>query len=200
MVSLMKLFTKADTQDWLTTLVGPAALFSRSGQIVATNDAFTETYRRSSIDPLLSDLLDAAGAFRTSKAVRRGQVLDETFEDLHVRVGPIGSLSLVRLYRAGKVTTLGTPHAHDTPKVAPRVASLQADATSFQTGVAQLIAEAPVGIARLDRRDARGAIITEANPAFVRIAGAGVGSTLLSRVASADWKLVVAARLNLILR
>jgi two-component system, cell cycle sensor histidine kinase and response regulator CckA len=186
MAGLMNLFAKADAQDWLATLVGPAALFTRGGQIVDANGDFFETYRRTSIDPLLRDLVDAGGAFRISKAVRRGQTLDETFESLHVRVGPIGSLSLVRLYPAGQVTTPNTPQAATAPVVMPSVASLQTDTASLRTGLAQLIAEAPVGVARLDKRDARSATITEANPAFVRIAGAGVGAALSTLVASAD--------------
>ena len=58
-------------------------------------------------------------------------------------------------------------------------------ASSLLTGLARLIAEAPVGFARLDRREARHAVIKEANPAFVRIAGAGKGAKLSDLVASA---------------
>jgi two-component system, cell cycle sensor histidine kinase and response regulator CckA len=185
MASLMNFFTKADTQDWLATLVGPAALFSHGGQIVGGNEAFFGAYTSTKIDVLLRDLVDAAGAFRISKAVRRGLILDETFEDLHVRVGPIGSLSLVRLYPAGTVSTANTPPISiaPTPPISP---ILPTDTASLRTGLAQLIAEAPVGVARLDRRDARNATITEANPAFVRIAGAGVGAALVSLVVSSD--------------
>jgi two-component system, cell cycle sensor histidine kinase and response regulator CckA len=186
MAGLMSFFAKADTQDWLATLVGPAGLFTHSGQLVGANEAFFEAFDRANIDALLRDRVDAGGAFRVSKAVRRGQILDETFEGLHIRVGPIGSLSLVRLYPAGQVTTPHTPQAQLAQKAAPTLASLQTDTASLRTGLAQLIAEAPVGVARLDKRDARTALITEANPAFVRIAGAGVGSALLSLVVSAD--------------
>jgi two-component system, cell cycle sensor histidine kinase and response regulator CckA len=186
MAGLMNLFAKADAQDWLATLVGPAALFTRGGQIVDANGDFFDMYRRTSIDPLLRDLVDAGGAFRISKAVRRGQTLDETLESLHVRVGPIGSLSLVRLYPAGQVITPNTPHVATAPVAMPSVASLQTDTDSLRTGLAQLIAEAPVGVARLDKREARSAIITEANPAFVRISGASVGAALSSLVANAD--------------
>jgi two-component system, cell cycle sensor histidine kinase and response regulator CckA len=185
MAGLMNFFAKPDTQDWLRTLVGPAALFTRGGAIVDANAAFLENYRRTSIDPLVREHLEAGGAFRISKAVRRGLEIDETFDDLHVRVGPIGSLSLVRLYPAGQVTTLSTHHATATV-VVPSVAAPQTDTASLRTGLAQLIAEAPVGVARLDRRDARAATITEANPAFVRIAGVGVGAALLGLVASAN--------------
>lgn len=185
MAGLMNLFTKADTQDWLATLVGPAGLFTHGGQIVGANEAFFATYKSTKIDLLLRDLVDASGIFRISKAVRRGLILDETFEDLHVRVGPIGSLSLVRLYPAGKVSTPHTP-AMTAPTFAPALVSLQTDTASLRTGLAQLIAEAPVGVARLDRRDARNGTITEANPAFVRIAGSGVGAALASLVAPGD--------------
>jgi two-component system, cell cycle sensor histidine kinase and response regulator CckA len=185
MASLLNFFTKADTQDWLATLVGPAALFSHGGQIVGGNDAFFGAYSSTKIDTLLRDLVDAAGAFRISKAVRRGLILDETFDNLHVRVGPIGSLSLVRLYPAGTVSTANTPPVVVAPM--PPISPIQqTDTASLRTGLAQLIAEAPVGVARLDRRDARGAVITEANPAFVRIAGAGVGAALVSLVVSTD--------------
>jgi two-component system, cell cycle sensor histidine kinase and response regulator CckA len=182
MLSLTKLFAKADAQDWLATLVGPAALFTRGGQISAGNEAFFAAHRSGNIDALLRDMVDAGGAFRISKAVRRGLQLDETFEGLHVRVGPIGSLSLVRLYAvAPAVSEAVVPQA-----LLPSVRQIQTDATSLRTGLAQLIAEAPVGVARLDQRQARGATITEANPAFMRIAGAGVGAKLSSLVAAAD--------------
>jgi two-component system, cell cycle sensor histidine kinase and response regulator CckA len=57
---------------------------------------------------------------------------------------------------------------------------------SLRTGLVQLIAEAPVGVARLDRRQARSAIITEANPAFMRITGATLGGQLSALIAAAD--------------
>jgi two-component system, cell cycle sensor histidine kinase and response regulator CckA len=182
MLGLMKFFAKADAQDWLATLVGPAALFTRGGQISAGNEAFFAAHRSGNIDALLREMVDAGGAFRISKAVRRGLQLDETFEGLHVRVGPIGSLSLVRLYAVAQaVSEPVEPQA-----ILPSVRQVQTDAASLRTGLAQLIAEAPVGVARLDQRQARGATITEANPAFVRIAGAGVGAKLASLVAAAD--------------
>jgi two-component system, cell cycle sensor histidine kinase and response regulator CckA len=183
MASLMSFFAKADAQDWLATLVGPAALFSRGGQISAANEAFFALYRSSNIDALLRDLVDAGGAFRISKAVRRGIILDEAFNDLHVRVGPIGALSLVRLYPPAQ-TLSAMPAAPPPPPVA--VKAQIADAASLRTGLAQLIADAPVGVARLDQRDARLAMITEANPAFVQIAGVGVGDKLASLIAAAD--------------
>lgn len=185
MAGLMNLFAKADTQDWLATLVGPASLFTHGGQMVGANEAFFSAYKSTKIDLLLRDLVDASGAFRISKAVRRGLILDETFDDLHVQVGPIGSWSLVRLYPIGKVSTPHTPLIM-TSNIAPVVASVASDATSLRTGLAQLIAEAPVGVARLDRRDARNATITEANPAFVRIAGSGAGGELARLIASGD--------------
>lgn len=186
MAGLINFFTKPDTEDWLATLVGPAAIFTRGGQIVGANKAFLDTYQRTSIDPFLREHVDAAAAFRISKAVRRGLVVDEILGALHVRVGPIGALSLVRLYPAGQVTTAQTPSLPHVPVVLPTLATLQSHTASLRTGLAQLIEDAPVGVARLDKRDARVAIITEANPAFVRIAGGGAGAALLSLVASAN--------------
>jgi two-component system, cell cycle sensor histidine kinase and response regulator CckA len=183
MAGLLSFFAKADAQDWLATLVGPAALFTRGGQISAGNEAFFATYRGSNIDSLLRDLVDPGGAFRISKAVRRGVTLDEAFEDLHVRVGPIGSLSLVRLYPPAQTLSAMPPAPPPPPVVAKPVVT---DTTSLRTGLAQLIAEAPVGVARLDGRDARLASITEANPAFVKIAGIGVGDKLATMVLAGD--------------
>ncbi len=186
MAGLMNLFAKADSADWLATLVGPAALFTHGGQLAAANEAFFQIYPRASIDTLLRQLVPTESAFRISKAVRRGLTLDEALGDLHVRVGPIGSLSLLRLY----AVTQEVPYNNrPEPKAAPPpspLAPIQLPADSLWTGLAQLIAEAPVGVARLNNRDARVAIITEANPAFVRITGAGVGGTLASLVARAD--------------
>jgi two-component system, cell cycle sensor histidine kinase and response regulator CckA len=183
MANLMNFFVKADAQDWLATLVGPAALFTRGGQISAANDAFNAAYKATKIDALLREHVDAAGVFRVSKAVRRGVTLDEAFDNLHVRVGPIGALSLVRLYPpAQKLTTAVTVTAPEpvVVKVTPRVT------TPTASGLAQLIADAPVGVARLDMRDARLATITEANAAFGQIAGGGIGDKLASLVSPAD--------------
>jgi two-component system, cell cycle sensor histidine kinase and response regulator CckA len=183
MANLMSFFAKADAQDWLATLVGPAALFTRHGQISAGNEAFFAAHKSGNIDALLRDLVDAGGAFRISKAVRRGATLDEAFENLHVRVGPIGALSLVRLYPPAQTLSALTPAPAPPPVV---VKAPLADASSLRTGLAQLIADAPVGVARLDGRDARTATITEANPAFVSIAGAGVGAKLASLIDGTD--------------
>ena len=184
MAGLFGFFAKSDAQDWLATLVGPAALFTRGGKIAGGNEAYFETYSASSIDPLLRNLVEAAGAFRISKAVRRGLILDETIDGLHVRVSPIGEVSLVRIYSKPEVRSSALEIA--VPAEANALATVVAATPSLRTGLVQLIAEAPVGVARLNSRDARTATITEANPAFVRIAGGGVGTNLAALIASAD--------------
>jgi two-component system, cell cycle sensor histidine kinase and response regulator CckA len=184
MAGLLKMFSRSESHDWLASMDGPAALFTRSGSFVAGNPAYDDIYRPVSIDPLLMSLLDQACAFRASKAVRRGISLDETQGQIRVRVSAIGDHALVRLTavegpaqpQEDSLEALGSAS-----KGAPDVQT----ASSLLTGLARLIAEAPVGFARLDRRDARQAIIQEANPAFVRIAGAGKGAKLSDLVASA---------------
>jgi len=178
------MFSRSESHDWLASMDGPAALFTRSGRFVAGNPAYDDIYRPVSIDPLLMSLLDQACAFRASKAVRLGISLDETQGQIRVRVSAIGDHALVRLTavegpaqpQEDSLEALGSAS-----KGAPDVQT----ASSLLTGLARLIAEAPVGFARLDRRDARQAFIQEANPAFVRIAGAGKGAKLSDLVASA---------------
>lgn len=184
MAGLLKMFSRSESHDWLASMDGPAALFTRSGRFVAGNPAYDGIYRPVSIDPLLMSLLDQACAFRASKAVRRGTSLDETQGQVRVRVSAIGDHALVRL-----TTVEGPAQPQEDPHEALGSASQGAlavqTASSLLTGLARLIAEAPVGFARLDRREARQAIIQEANPAFVRIAGAGKGAKLSDLVASA---------------
>jgi two-component system, cell cycle sensor histidine kinase and response regulator CckA len=178
------MFSRSESHDWLASMDGPAALFTRSGRFVAGNPAYDGIYRPVSIDPLLMSLLDQACAFRASKAVRRGTSLDETQGQVRVRVSAIGDHALVRL-----TTVEGPAQPQEDPHEALGSASQGAlavqTASSLLTGLARLIAEAPVGFARLDRREARQAVIQEANPAFVRIAGAGKGAKLSDLVASA---------------
>ncbi len=178
------MFSRSESHDWLASMDEPAALFTRSGRFVAGNPAYDGIYRPVSIDPLLMSLLDQACAFRASKAVRRGISLDETQGQMRVRVSVIGDHALVRL------TTVEGPAqpsevSHEALGSASQAALAVQTTSSLLTGLARLIAEAPVGFARLDRRDARHAIIQEANPAFVRIAGAGKGAKLSDLVASA---------------
>ncbi|MEY3233052.1 MAG: hypothetical protein RL230_323 [Pseudomonadota bacterium] len=178
------MFSRSESHDWLASMDGPAALFTRSGRFVAGNPAYDGIYRPVSIDPLLMSLLDQACAFRASKAVRRGISLDETQGQMRVRVSVIGDHALVRL------TTVEGPaqppeDSHEALGSSSQAGLAVQTASSLLTGLARLIAEAPVGFARLDRRDARHAIIQEANPAFVRIAGAGKGAKLSDLVASA---------------
>jgi two-component system, cell cycle sensor histidine kinase and response regulator CckA len=183
MAGLLGLFAKSDAQDWLATLIGPAALFTRSGQLVDGNDAFFDAYKRVSIEPLLRPLIDAGGVFRVSKAVRRGILLDEILGELHIRVGPIGGLSLVRVYPHAPAKVMAAdPPAIPQPNRTEDIAA----SSILRTGLVQLIAEAPVGVARLDSRDGRTATITEANPAFVRIAGGGVGTQFFKLIAASD--------------
>ncbi|MEN9856131.1 MAG: hypothetical protein RLZZ157_1257, partial [Pseudomonadota bacterium] len=182
MLDILGLFRKSDAQDWLATLVGPAALFSRGGQIMGGNEAFFAQHPAIAIDKLLTNLVEQALAFRISKAVRLGLILDETHGDLHIRVGPIGNLSLVRLYAAQSEAPVGDAASPPPDQSATTTQMVP----SLRTGLEQLIAEAPVGIARLDRRDARVAQITEANPAFARITGGGIGARLSDLIASAD--------------
>jgi two-component system cell cycle sensor histidine kinase/response regulator CckA len=163
---------------------GPAALFTRSGRFIAANLAYDDLYRPVSIDILFESLIDQAFAFRALKAVRRGLSLDETQGRIRVRVSAIGDQVLVRLT---------APEGQNRPQEYPQAAWSSAShgalvvqtPSSLLTGLARLIAEAPVGFARLDRRDARHAIIQKANPAFVRIAGAGKGAKLSDLVAPA---------------
>ncbi|OYU77906.1 MAG: hybrid sensor histidine kinase/response regulator [Alphaproteobacteria bacterium PA3] len=184
MAGLLKMFSRSEPHDWLASMDGPAALFTRSGRFVAANTAYEDLYRPVSIDPLLMSLLDQACAFRASKAVRRGLSLDETQSKIRVRVSAIGDHALVRLTSVeGPAQT--EEMAQDASGSASQAVLAVQTTSSLLTGLARLIAEAPVGFARLDRRDARHAIIQEANPAFVRIAGAGKGAKLSDLVASA---------------
>ena len=89
------MFSRSESHDWLASMDGPAALFTRSGRFVAGNTAYDGIYRPVSIDPLLMSLLDQACAFRASKAVRRGTSLDETQGQVRVRVSAIGDHALV---------------------------------------------------------------------------------------------------------
>ncbi|HCP63484.1 MAG TPA: hybrid sensor histidine kinase/response regulator [Hyphomonadaceae bacterium] len=184
MAGLLKMFSRSESHDWLASTDGPAALFTRSGRFVAANSAFAALYRPVSIDPLLMSLLDQAYAFRASKAVRRGLTLDETQGDMRVRVSAIGDQALVRLTRV-ETTALDQATANDGATLTSQAVLAVQTTSSLLTGLARLIAEAPVGFARLDRRDARQAVIQEANPAFIRIAGAGKGAKLADLVAPA---------------
>ena len=184
MTNLMNVFGKNDSQDWLATLSEPAALFTRSGRLVDANDTFAADYKQTNIDSLLLQRVDASCAFRISKAIRRGLILNETFEGLTFQINPIGSLSLMRLSRAAQTVELPTQIEAKPAQTHPQNA--QTDAVSLRTGLAQLIADAPVGVARLNGRDARTAIITEANPAFIRIAGAAIGAPLADLIAGAN--------------
>ena len=178
------MFSRSESHDWLASMDGPAALFTRSGRFIAANLAYDDLYRPVSIDILFESLIDQAFAFRALKAVRRGLSLDETQGRIRVRVSAIGDQVLVRLT---------APEGQNRPQEYPQAAWSSAShgalvvqtPSSLLTGLARLIAEAPVGFARLDRRDARHAIIQEANPAFVRIAGAGKGAKLSDLVAPA---------------
>lgn len=178
------MFSRSESHDWLASMDGPAALFTRSGRFIAANLAYDDLYRPVSIDILFENLIDQAFAFRALKAVRRGLSLDETQGRIRVRVSAIGDQVLVRLT---------APEGQNRPQEYPQAAWSSAShgalvvqtPSSLLTGLARLIAEAPVGFARLDRRDARHAIIQEANPAFVRIAGAGKGAKLSDLVAPA---------------
>ena len=178
------MFSRSESHDWLASMDGPAALFTRSGSFVAGNPAYDDIYRPVSIDPLFMSLLDQACAFRASKAVRRGISLDETQGQIRVRVSAIGDHALVRL-TAVEGPAQPQEDSLEALGSASKGATDVQTASSLLTGLARLIAEAPVGFARLDRRDARQAIIQEANPAFVRIAGAGKGAKLSDLVASA---------------
>jgi two-component system cell cycle sensor histidine kinase/response regulator CckA len=185
MAGFLSLFSRSDVHDWLINVDGPAALFTRQGRFMDANPTFEALYRKVSIDPLLMSLLDPACAFRASKAVRRGDTLDETSGAMRIRVSQIGSLALVRVTEA---EILADPQPSDLSSNAKsRKVSLDPDGTStLLTGLARLIGEAPVGFARLDRRDARNAIIQEANPAFCRITGADVGAKLSDLVVAAN--------------
>jgi two-component system, cell cycle sensor histidine kinase and response regulator CckA len=188
MASMLSFFSKADSLDWLATFDEPSALFGRNGDLIDANTAFVDAYRCASIDQLLRELLDAGAAFRLSKAVRRSFSLHEASRGLMVKVNPIGSLSLVRLSQAQTDTQTGplaTP-THAGGIATPATSDLTTDTEALRTGLARLIAEAPAGIARLDTRDARMATIVQANPAFVRIAGAGAGHKLVSLVIGDD--------------
>ncbi|MFN5270449.1 MAG: response regulator [Hyphomonadaceae bacterium] len=184
MAGLLKMFSRSESHDWLASTDGPAALFTRSGRFVAANSAYDALYRPVSIDPLLMSLLDQACAFRASKAVRRGLNLDESQGQMRVRVSVIGDHALVRLTTLEGSAQPNEEALDASGSASPAALAVQT-ASSLLTGLARLIAEAPVGFARLDRRDARHAIIQEANPAFVRIAGAGKGAKLADLVAPA---------------
>ncbi|WP_284359628.1 ATP-binding protein [Candidatus Phycosocius spiralis] len=181
----MSLFSRSDLHDWLNNVDGPAALFTRQGRFMNSNLAYDALYRKVSIDPLLMSLLDPDCAFRASKAVRRGQTLDETNGSTRIRVSQIGAMALVRVTVVHPIVeSIPTQRLSDTsPNIIPPEPAIT---TSLVKSLSRLIGEVPIGFARLDCRDARHAIIQEANPAFCRITGASVGSKLSDLVMAAN--------------
>jgi two-component system, cell cycle sensor histidine kinase and response regulator CckA len=181
MAVLRQLFAKPDTAVWLAAFDGPAATFARSGLRDEANSAFSAAYPHATIEKLTGSLVDPACAFRLCKAVRRGVEADETQGPLRFRILPIGEQSLLRIDPAA------SPVANDVQPSPPQGATGQIEAINpIRSGLVRLIAEAPVGVARLDRRQARTARITEANPAFARIVGTSVGAALSDLVASSE--------------
>lgn len=183
--------TTADAASLLAVMDGASALVRPDGVVLAASSGWHDLSATGPLARALSPTVAPDAVFRICRAVRAGSAYVEELPDgAAVKVAPVAGAALVtRLAPAGVIAApagSATDDAAAPVDPATPLAAVSDAGDGRSTGLAALIAAAPLGIARIDSIEARDATILEANAAFRRITGADGSGALAALVAETD--------------
>ena len=204
-MSILSVF-KAETQDakycvqLLSAFNSPAAIFDKSGVLKFANPEWRANLFGSNFEEIFTKIGPKDAIYRALRAVRLNAPLSEKVDNYMVQISPLGKDVLVR---ALAPNTTPKPSIEQNANSSDELAQIEAkpliekeiskigDVQSISSAnLASLIKGAPLGIARLSRRNVLEAQIIGTNPAFERISGLKSGGNLKELVNVKDVKLL----------
>ena len=182
----------------LSAFNSPAAIFDRTGTLKFANPEWRTNIKGVQFESIFSESGSKECIFRLGKAVRHNKALSEKLNDSVVQVSPLGKDSLVRCLAPNHELKTNFDENKDTqtqtlvaleakPLIESEISTINEVQTISQANLASLIKGAPLGIARLSRRNIIEAQIIGTNPAFERISGILSGGDLKSLVRDEDF-------------
>lgn len=201
----MSIFSKSEAPkakyevQILSAFNEPAAIFLKNGELKLANPEWRISLKDGKFERIFDKLGTNDAIFRLGKALRQLRPLAEQLHDCVIQVTPIGNASLVRCLSADTPPKKTIADNTESEKLAPvplsQVADVQVEKLAeipalSRANLASLIAGAPIGIARLNKRNIKEATIIGTNPAFVRISGIDSGGEIKNLVKAADEHLL----------
>lgn len=175
----------------LSSFFEPTAILSRNGEIKFANPEWRISLKGSNFNEIFDENLEKDMAFRIKKAIRLNKAITENSNQYVMQVSPLGSDNLLRLL------PLGTPPKKEiiedkpqelsaAPIIIDEIDQIIEVPSISRANLTSLIAGAPLGVARLSKRDIQDAQIIGANPAFERITGLKSGAWVKELLNDAD--------------
>lgn len=182
----------------LSAFNSPAAIFDKSGILKLANPAWRALLSGNDFEEIFKEIAPKDIIYRVLKALRANTLHRETMSEHSFQISPLGKDCIIRFIS-------NTEDAHNDknitlnksdelvkleakPIIESEIAKI-ADVQSISSAnLASLIKGAPLGIARLSRRNILDAQIIGTNPAFERISGLQSGGNLQELVRKSDIK------------
>lgn len=177
----------------------PAAIFQKNGDLKFANPEWRISLKDGKFEKIFQNLGNADCIFRLGKAIRQARSLAEKLNQYVVQISPLGTDTLLRCLPLDAPVQKEKEETEATEKLVPiplenvierEVEKIAEVPALSRANLASLIAGAPIGIARLNKRNIKDAQIIGTNPAFARISGIDSGSDLKKIVSDNDLALL----------
>lgn len=175
----------------LSSFFEPAALLSRNGDIKFANPEWRIAHKGSNLSEVFGTKLEKDVLFRIGKSLRLNKSITEKNDDYVMQVSPLGNDNLLRLLPPNtppkkEISEEKPKELAPTPVIIDEIDKINEVPSISRANLTSLIAGAPLGIARLSKRDISDAQIIGANPAFERITGLKSGASLKDLLSEQD--------------
>jgi two-component system, cell cycle sensor histidine kinase and response regulator CckA len=177
----------------LSSFHEPAAIFAKNGDLKFANPEWRISLKDGNFANIFDNSANKDVIFRLQKAIRRKANIVEKTREFTIQVSPLGDDCLVRCM------PLNTPQKKEINEEKPKelvpasipMAQIPIDSINevpriSSANLLHLIAGAPLGLARLSKRDIMEAQIIGTNPAFERISGLKSGDNIKNLLQDAD--------------
>lgn len=178
----------------------PAAIFDRGGLLKFANPEWRASLNGNNFEEVFLSFGPKDAIFRGLKAIRASKAIVEKFDNFTVQISQLGKNTLVRALTTDiaieeapielKPTKEEFTPLNAKPIIENEISKIGEVQSISSANLASLIKGAPLGIARLSRRNIMDAQIIGTNPAFERISGLKSGGNLHDLVNNKDIKLL----------
>ncbi len=169
----------------LSSFHEPAAIFLRNGDLQFANPEWRISLKDGNFGDIFGQSAPKDVLYRLQKSMRKNKAITEKTDDFVMQISPLGNDVLVRCL------ALDTPPkkeiSEEKPKelIAPTIEVNNIEIEKLvdvprisSANLNDLIKGAPLGLARLSKRDVKDAQIVGTNPAFERISGLKSGANI----------------------
>lgn len=167
----------------LSSFFEPAAIIGKNGEIKFANPEWRIAHKGNNFGDVFENSIEKDALFRIGKSFRLNRAIVEKNNEYTLQVSPLGSDNLLRLLPVNtppkkEINEEKAKELAPAPVIIDEIEKINEVPNISRANLTSLIAGAPLGIARLSKRDIKDAQIIGANPAFERITGLKSGALI----------------------